>query len=385
MDISYIINQLGEERDNYFNAVTPPIMQSTNFCAKSVQDLRKVLLNEYETPFYTRGYNPTVGILRKKIAALEGAEDALVFGSGTAAMAAAIMSVAKAGDHVVCVKKPYSWTNALLNNYLVKYGVSTTMVDGTETKNFENAIRENTKLIYLESPNSLTFELQDIEAISKIAKQKNITTILDNSYSSPLQQSPIKMGIDLVIHSASKYLNGHSDVVAGVVCGSSERIKKMFGEEFMNIGGIISPHDAWLMIRGLRTLEIRVNRTSESTAQVVEFLENHPKIEKIFYPFSKNNPQLALAKKQMKKATGLFSVQIKTKNSSDIDTFCDSLKHFLMATSWGGYESLVFPICAMPKAKAGELPFNLVRIYIGLEDPNLLISDLKQALEKVKG
>ncbi|HVA97356.1 MAG TPA: aminotransferase class I/II-fold pyridoxal phosphate-dependent enzyme [Bacteroidia bacterium] len=383
MELSYILNQLGEERENYFNAVSPPIIQSSNFCAKSVADLRKILSNEYETPFYTRGYNPTVGILRKKIAALEGAEDALVFSSGTAAMAAAIMSVAKAGDHVVCVKKPYSWTNALLNNYLVKYGVSTTMVDGTETKNFENAIQENTKLIYLESPNSLTFELQDIEAIAKLAKQKNITTIIDNSYSSPLQQSPIKMGIDLIVHSASKYLSGHSDVVAGVVCGSSARIKKMFGEEFMNIGGIISPHDAWLMIRGLRTLEIRINRVSESAAQVVEFLENHPKIEKINYPFSKNNPQLALAKKQMKSATGLFSIQIKAKDISQIDAFCDNLKHFLMATSWGGYESLVFPIGALPQAKNSGLPFNLVRIYIGLENPEILISDIKQALEKV--
>ena len=383
MELSYILNQLGEERENYFNAVSPPIIQSSNFCAKSVADLRKILSNEYETPFYTRGYNPTVGILRKKIAALEGAEDALVFSSGTAAMAAAIMSVAKAGDHVVCVKKPYSWTNALLNNYLVKYGVSTTMVDGTETKNFENAIQENTKLIYLESPNSLTFELQDIEAIAKLAKQKNITTIIDNSYSSPLQQSPIKMGIDLIVHSASKYLAGHSDIVAGVVCGSSERIKKMFGEEFMNIGGIISPHDAWLMIRGLRTLEIRINRVSESVAQVVEFLENHPKIEKINYPFSKNNPQLALAKKQMKSATGLFSIQIKAKEMLQIDSFCDNLKHFLMATSWGGYESLVFPIGALPQAKNSGLPFNLVRIYIGLENPEILISDIKQALEKV--
>lgn len=348
--------------------------------------MREKLTRELETPFYTRGYNPTVAMLRKKIAALEGAEDALVFASGSGAIAAAVMSCVKGGDHAVCVKKPYSWTNNLLSKYLSQYGVQVTFVEGSDAQNYINAIQENTRLIYIESPNSLTFELQDIRAIAQAAKERNITTIIDNSYSSPLNQSPIAMGIDMVVHSASKYLNGHSDVVAGVVCSTRERIMKMFAEEVMTIGAIISPNDAWLMMRGLRTLELRVNRSSESAEKVLRYLEQHPKIEKVYHPFAKNNPQAALAQKQMKQGGGLISVQIKADSVGQVECFCDSLTRFLMATSWGGYESLVFPMCALKASASFEnkpMPWNLVRLYIGIEEPQLLIDDLEQALAHV--
>lgn len=392
MDISYILNHLGEEREEYYGAVAPPIFQSVNFCFKNVGEMREKLKTELEVPFYTRGYNPTVAILRKKIAALEGAEDALIFSSGSAAVAAAVMSVVNAGDHVICVNKPYSWTNTLLSKYLSKYNVGLTFVDGREVSNFEKAIRAETKLIFIESPNSLTFELQDIEAIAKLAREKNITTICDNSYNSPLNQGPITMGIDLVVHSGTKYLNGHSDVVAGVVCGKHDHIMKMFAEEYMTMGGVISPHDAWLMLRGLRTLELRVNRSAGSATKIAEMLGAHPKINKVYYPFSKNNPQLALAKKQMKQGGGMFSIELKADDVLQVEKFCDALKCFLIATSWGGYESLIFPMCALAKSKSfaregpfGEdpLPFNLVRLYIGLEDEKSLIADLEQALAKM--
>jgi cystathionine beta-lyase/cystathionine gamma-synthase len=385
MDISYIINHLGEEREEYYGAVAPPVFQTVNFCFKTVGEMREKLTRELETPFYTRGYNPTVAILRKKLAALEEAEDALVFSSGSAAVAAAIMSVVKSGDHIVCVQKPYSWTNALISKYLVKYGVSHTFVNGEEVINFEKAVEENTKLIYLESPNSLTYELQDIKAITTFARSKNITTIIDNSYNSPINQQPIKMGADMVVHSGTKYINGHSDVVAGVVCSTKERIMKMMAEEYMTIGSCISPHDAALILRGLRTLELRVNRSAETALKVCLFLENHPKIKQIYYPFSTNNPQLELAKKQMKQGGGLLTIVLNTEKVTAIEMFCDSLKRFLMATSWGGYESLVFPLCALAASKSFEnpLPFNMIRLYIGLEDAELLIEDLRQALEKI--
>jgi len=384
MDIPSILNFLGEEHEQYYNAVAPPVIQSSNFCYPNVKALREAVLNEYNAPFYTRGYNPTVAILRKKLAALEGADDALVFGSGTAAIVAAVMSVVKAGDHVVCVQKPYSWTNALLNKYLIHYNVTNTMVEATDVSAIEKAIQPNTKLIYLESPNSITYELQDIEAISKIAKPKGIAIVVDNSYSSPICQNPIKLGADLVLHSASKYIGGHSDVVAGVVCGSQERIRSMFVKEYMNLGAIISPHDAWLMIRSLRTLELRVNKTSEVTWKVVDALEGNPKIEKLYYPFSKNNPQLALAKKQMKAGTGLFTLLMKT-DEKGIERFADSLKRFRLATSWGGYESLCYPFCAMPEEgrKMSNLPVNLVRFYVGIDEADLVIEDIMQALEKI--
>ncbi len=385
MDISYILNHLGEEREEYYGAVAPPVFQSSNFCFKTVAEMREKLTKELETPFYTRGYNPTVATLRKKVAALEGAEDALVFSSGSAAVAAAVMSVVKAGDHVVCVQKPYSWTNNLLSKYLIKYGVTHTFVNGGELANFEKAIQPNTKLIYLESPNSLTFEMQDIEAVAKLAKSKNITTIIDNSYNSPLNQSPIKMGVDIVLHSGTKYISGHSDVVCGVVCTTHERIMKMFAEEYMTIGSCISPHDAALVLRGLRTLELRVNKSAETTKKISDFAEKHPKIKEVYYPFSTNNPQLALAKKQMKQGGGLISLVLNVEKESQMEAFCDNLKRFLMATSWGGYESLVFPLCALAASKSFEnpLPWNMVRLYIGLEDADLLIEDLKQALDKV--
>lgn len=385
MDVSYILNHLGEEREEYYGAVAPPVFQTSNFCFKTVAEMREKLKRELETPFYSRGFNPTVSVLRKKVAALEMAEDALVFSSGSAAVAAAIMSVVKAGDHVVCVEKPYSWTNNLLTKYLSKYDVTTTFVNGKELVNFENAIQANTKLIYLESPNSLTFEMQDITGVAALAKSKNIFTIIDNSYCSPINQQPITFGIDMVIHSATKYLNGHSDVVAGVVCGTKERIMKMMAEEYMTIGGIISAQDAALILRGLRTLELRVNRSAESTKKIVVFLENHPKIKQINYPFLSTNPQLHLAKKQMKQGGALFSIVLNVEKTEQIEKFCDGLKRFLMATSWGGYESLIFPICALGASKSFEnpLPWNLVRLYIGLEDADLLIEDLKQALDKM--
>lgn len=383
MDISYILNHLGEERDEYYGAVAPPIFQTSNFCFKTVAEMRDQLTKELEIPFYTRGFNPTVATLRKKLAALEKTEDALVFSSGSAAVAAAVMSVVKGGDHVVCVEKPYSWTNTLLGKYLAKYGVECTFVKGSETSSFERAIKPNTKLIYLESPNSLTFELQDVEVITKLAKSKGITTIIDNSYCSPINQTPVDMGVDMIVHSATKYLNGHSDVVAGVVCGSKERIKKMMAEEYMTIGSIISAQDAALILRGLRTLEVRVNKSSESTEKIVIFLEKHPKIKQVNYPFASTNPQVLLAKKQMKQSGGLFSVLLNVDSVEQVEKFCDGLNYFLMAASWGGYESLMFPVCALAASKSFEnpLPYNLVRFYVGLEDVDVLIADLSQALD----
>ncbi len=386
MELSEILTHLGEERENYFNAVAPPIMQTSNFCFNNVQQMREGLTKEFETPFYTRGYNPGVATLRKKIAALEGSEDALVFGSGSAVIAAAVLSCVQGGDHVVCVQKPYSWTHKLLLNMLSRYGVTTTMVDGTDVNNFEAAIRDNTALIYLESPNSLTFELQDLKAVATMARAKGIATICDNSYATPLHQQPIALGVDIVVHSASKYLNGHGDVVAGVLCSTKKRVDAIFASELMTLGGIISPNDAWLMMRGLRTLDIRVKRSTESAEKVVAFLTQHPGVSQINYPFSPQHPQYELAQQQMKAGSGLFSMLLNTNEIKKAEAFCNALECFLLACSWGGYESLLFPVCALYDSQNydnPDLPWNLVRIYIGLEDPDLLIADLEQALKQL--
>ncbi|MEP7171124.1 MAG: aminotransferase class V-fold PLP-dependent enzyme, partial [Bacteroidota bacterium] len=290
------------------------------------------------------------------------------------------------GDHIICVNKPYSWTNKLFKDLLPRFGITTSMIDGTRIENFEKTIQSNTKLIFLESPNTFTFELQDIEAVAKLAKSKNILTMIDNSYCSPLYQQPVKMGIDLSMQTATKYIGGHSDTVAGVVSGSKEMIKKIFVADFLNIGAIISPFSAWLLLRSLRTFELRVERSSESAQKIVSHFENHSKIAKMFYPFSKSFPQNDLAKKQMKKPGGLFSVVLKANSIEKIEGFCNSLKRFLIAVSWGGHESLVFPVCAAIKKEdynPDNMEHNLVRFYIGLEDAEVLIEDIEKGLEKV--
>lgn len=384
--LARILNHLGEDREHYQRAVSPPIMQTSIFSFSSVDEMRKGLETEFETPFYTRGYNPTVAMLGKKIAALASAEMALVFASGSAAVSAAVISAVKAGDHVICVQKPYSWTFKLLTNLLSQFGVESTFIDGTALSHYEHAIQPNTTLIYLESPNSLTFELQDIEAVAQLAKKHNITTIIDNSYATPLYQKPLEMGIDMTVHSASKYLNGHSDIVAGVLCTSKVRGDQIFASELMTLGGIISPNDAWLMIRGLRTLELRLERSANNAEIIVPFLEAHPKVEKVLFPFSPNHPQYELAKKQMDGCGGLFSILLKADDIPAVERFCNSLEFFHIACSWGGYESLQFPVCALYDSlnyNNPELPWNMVRMYLGVEDAEVLKADLLQALNNI--
>ena len=386
MDLSYILNELGEDRAHYFNAIAPPIIQTSNFTFPSVAVMRADMAYEYERHFYTRGNNPTVEILRKKLAALEGAEDALVVASGSAAASMAIVANVGQGDHIVSVAKPYSWTNRLLTNLLPRFRVSTTFVDGTDPANFEQAIQLNTRLIVLESPNSFTFELQDLAAVAELAKRHNIITMVDNSYATPLYQQPIKLGIDITIHSASKYLGGHSDLVAGVICGSNEMMKKIFYGEFMTFGGIVSPMNAWLMIRGLRTLPLRLERSQQSAAQILAFLEQHPKVRHVYYPFSRTHPQYDLARRQMTGCGGLLTLSLNTDRIEAVDAFANALKRFLLGVSWGGHESLVFPASvtyASGTAEPGDTNFNKTRLYIGLEDPAILIADLEQALELV--
>lgn len=385
MELSYILNELGEDRSHYYNAVAPPIVQTSNFACKTVADMREMLKHEPEVYFYTRGNNPTVTMLEKKLAALEGAEHAIAFGSGIAAVSAAVLSQVKAGDHVVCVKKPYSWTNTLMKQFLPRFGVEVTMVDGTDAENYKRALQPNTKLLYMESPNSFTFELQDIAAIVKIARAHNCSTVIDNSFASPLYQHPITMGVDLVVHSCTKYIGGHSDAMGGIVCGKRETINLIFEREFMTLGAILSPHDAWLLLRGLRTLPVRMERIAETTRKVVAYLEQHPKVEQILYPFLPSNPQYELARRQLSNNTGQFTIKLRTEEIEKVDLFCDSLNHFLMAASWGGHESLIYPVAASYSTGnyKSSLHFSLIRFYIGLEDADYLIKDLEQALNKV--
>ena len=386
MDLSFILNELGENRDQYFNAIAPPIIQTSNFAYGKVEDMRKAMADEYDAFLYSRGNNPTVDILCKKLAALDGAEDCLVLNSGAAAIFAAVFANVKSGDHIVSVKEPYSWAQKLFNDILPRFGITTTYIDGTDIEDFERAILPHTSVIYLESPNSWTYALQDLQAVAELAKAENIVTICDNSYCTPIYQQPIKYGIDICIQSATKYISGHSDTVAGVLTGSHSMLKRIFNSEYMSIGSGIQPFNAWLLLRGLRTLPVRLERVSATTGKIVSYLKAHPKVESVIFPFDESFPQYELARQQMTGACGLLSFVLKAGTAQQVELFCESLQHILMAVSWGGYESLVIPkIVGMnPADFNSNFPeHRMVRMYVGLEDAGYLLADLDQALEKL--
>ena len=386
MDLSYILNEFAEERENYFNAVSPPIMQTSNFIFNTVDEMRKAFADEYSTFLYSRGKNPTVDILRKKLAALDSAEDCLVFNSGAAAIFAAVLANVKSGDHIVSVDKPYTWAQKMFNNILPRFGVTTTYIDGREIENFERAILPNTTVIYLESPNSWDYALQDLKAVAELAKAENIVTIIDNSYCTPLYQKPIEMGIDITMQTATKYISGHSDTLGGVLSGSSEMMERIFNSEYMTVGSGIQPFNAWLLIRGLRTLPARLDRITASTKKVVDFLKQHPKVEAVLFPFDESFPQYQLAKQQMSGACGLLTFYIKADTINQIEKFCESLQHIFMAVSWGGHESLIIPKCSgiqPAEFDAGNKEHRMLRLYVGLEEPAYLIKDLEQGFEKM--
>jgi cystathionine beta-lyase/cystathionine gamma-synthase len=387
-DISFILNELAEERSEYFNAVAPPIIQTSNFTFSKVDDLRTAFHDEMSGYLYSRGINPTVDILRKKLAALDGAGDCLVFNSGAAAIFAAVLANVKSGDHIVSVKAPYTWAQKMFDEVLPRFGITTTYVDGRDIENFERAILPQTAVIYLESPNSWSFALQDLEGIANLAKARNLITICDNSYCTPLYQQPIKWGIDLVLQSATKYIGGHSDTVAGVLSGSKAMIKKIFDSEYLNIGSGIQPFNAWLLIRGLRTLPARLDRITKTTREIIDYLKKNTAVEKVIFPLDPAFEQFTLAKKQMTGACGLVTFIYSANSRQQIVTFCESLQHILMAVSWGGYESLIIPRCASlfpDQFNAVNPEHKMLRLYIGLEDAAYIIADLEQAFTKAGG
>lgn len=386
-DLNDILYHLGEDRKRYYNAVCPPIIQSSNFVFDSIDDLQSAISDELGHHIYTRGNNPTVEILRRKVAALEHAEDALVTSSGASAIAAALMSQVKAGDHIVCVQKPYSWTGRMLTNILARFDVEHSFVDATSMQEIENAIKDNTKVLYLESPNSLTFEVSDLSACGKLCKEHGLVSIIDNSHCSPIFQNPIDHGIDIVVHSGTKYLNGHSDVVVGIIASSKVIINQIFTCEFMTLGICISPHDAALVIRGLRTLDMRLKRSDNTAKQLVTWLKNHHMIRKVIFPLDSTHPQFEIAKKQMRGNGGLITIQLDTDDKEAIHRFVKAINKFLIAVSWGGHESLIMPSIAFHDLPGdipdSPIPYNYVRLYIGLEDYEYLRDDLAAALAMI--
>ncbi|KYP15314.1 MAG: cystathionine beta-lyase [Flavihumibacter sp. CACIAM 22H1] len=388
MDLSYIINELGEEREQYFNAMAPPIMQTSNFVFRKVDALSKAFEDEMSGFLYSRGLNPTVEILRKKLAALDGAEDCLVLNSGAAAIFAAVVANVKAGDHILSVKKPYTWAERLFSVLLPRFGVETSYVEGGDATDYAAAIRPNTRLIYLETPNSWNFAIQDLKAIAELARSRGILTVVDNSYCTPIYQQPIALGIDLSIQSATKYIGGHSDTVAGVISGSGALIRKIFDNEYLTVGSGIQPFNAWLLLRGLRTLPMRLEQVTQTTHQVLQYLKKHPKVEACLFPLDPEFPDYERARKQMQGGCGLLTIVYKTDSREEIIRFCEALQHIYMAVSWGGHESLIIPRCAGVSPahfRAEKKEHRMLRLYVGQESADYLIADLEQAFLAAAG
>ena len=369
-----ICAHLGDEYGRFEGAIVPPIFQNSLFVLPT--ETNGV---EPHGHVYTRVSNPTTDIAERKIAALEGADGALCFSSGMGAISAAIMHFVKANCHVVLINTAYSNTTQMITDYLGKFGVTYTLVGGDSLEEIKAAVRPETTLIYLESPSTAIFRLQDLEAIAAFAKEKGIGTVIDNTYATPLHQNPLKHGIDIVCHTASKYLGGHSDIVAGAVAARREIIESIQNNERHLFGSIMDPHQAWLLIRGLRTLPLRLKQHGENARKVADFLENHPKVKKLFWPGSASYDQPELYEKYISGVNGLMSF-VTTGTEEQVKSFLGSLHYFQYGCSWGGFESLCIYLGGDDKVT----PKNLVRIHVGLEDPDTLIADLSAALDALE-
>lgn len=379
------LTHVGENPKDYMGAVTPPVFMNSLHVFDTVKDYFSVdIFNDQY--YYGRASNPTVTILEKKLAALEHGSRAVVFSAGMAACAAAILAVCKAKSHIICIRECYGPVKHLLDEFLLeKLDISVTYVVGKTVKEFEDAIRPETDMIILESPSTLVCNVVDLKGVADLAKKHNIKTYIDNTYSTPLFQKPLDFGIDFVMHTMTKYIGGHSDLIGGVLISKDEELMRKIMVQRDWFGGVLGPMEAWLAIRGLRTLDVRMERHYSTAMKVAEYLENHPKIKKVYYTGLPSHPQYELARRQQKAECGLLSIEIDG-DVTNVETFVDNLKIFEKGCSWGGFESLAIAFTynwSDEELAFHELNRNIVRLHCGLEGAEILIDDLKQALDKI--
>jgi cystathionine beta-lyase/cystathionine gamma-synthase len=373
---------------NQTHAVTAPIWQTTTFSSDSPEQLAELGTALHPTEFYTRYGNPTHRQVETVMAALEGGEAALVTSSGMGAIFTAIMTGLQSGDHVVAQTNHYSATGKLLRDVLPRWGITSTLVDQTNAEAFPAAVRPNTKLIYIESPSNPLLHLTDIQAVAEVGKSKGIRTMIDNTFASPVNQLPIKLGIDVVVHSATKFLGGHHDLSAGVIVGPRSYVDEVWDFSIIS-GSILGPFDGWLLLRGLKTLGLRVEQQNRNALALAQFLESHSKVEKVNYPGLESHPQHSLARRQMKGFGGVMSVELKG-DEHTAAKLINSLKLATCAVSLGGVDTLIVHAATMwghqhsvEQRRAAGISDRLVRISVGIEDEQDLISDFAQALEKL--
>ncbi len=361
---------------------SPPIVQTSLFAFPTLDALFEGLGAEHRTSVYSRGKNPTVRAVERKLAALERGEDCLCFGSGMAAISAVMLGLLEAGDHVLFVNDTYGPTLQLAD-HLRRFGISHDLLLDLDPAAVAGSIRPETRLVWLESPGTMRFRVLDIRAVTEIARERGILTGIDNSWATPLCQKPIELGVDIVMHTASKYLGGHSDLIAGAVVTTAERIERIFYRAFLLNGGILAPFDAWLLLRGIRTLPVRLRQHETDALAVAEFLRGHPAVKRVFHPAFAAGEERALVERQLSGTTGLLSFELVRGNFARVRRAIDGLRRFRIGVSWGGVESLVIS----PNRGSNEerldalgIPRGLVRLSVGLEGADLLIEDLAAAL-----
>ena len=372
-----------------FGAVVPPIYQTSTFKFKSAEH-GGALFKGVETGYiYTRMLNPTVEAMENAVAELENGYKALGCASGMAAIHTVFATLLNAGDHVVCSKSVYGPTATLLSTVLSKFNIETTFINASNLDNVKNAVKENTKVIYIETPGNPTLETTDLKAVSEIAHNNGAFLIVDNTFMSPVLQQPLMLGADIVVHSMTKFLNGHADVVAGIVVVKDEETYSVFRKTLNQIGGVIDPFNSFLVHRGLKTLSIRMKKHSENAMKIAEYLESHPKVDWVRYPGLKSFPQYEVAQKQHKAPGGMISFELK----GGLDAgkiLMNSVQLCQLAVSLGGVESLIQHPASMTHLSMGKearesagITDGLVRLSVGIEDVDDIINDLEQALNKI--
>ena len=376
----------GRINDDQFGSLATPLYQTSTFIFKDAQEGAERFAGEAEGYIYTRLGNPTTRQLEMRVAAMEEMEDAAATATGMGAVSGALLANLECGDHIISSKAIYGCSFALINHQLKKFGIEVSFVDMTDPTNIEQVIQENTKVIFLETPINPNLVVLDIEAIANIAKKHQILSIVDNTFLTPVLQKPGKFGIDIVVHSATKYLNGHGDVVAGIICSSQEHIMNIKMTSLKDIGATISPHDAWLILRGIKTLPIRMERHCNNAQTIAEYLEAHEAVEHVYYPGLKSHPGHKFVGKQMKAAGGVIAFEIKSDLSGGSE-FINRMRLFSIAVSLGDAESLIqhpasmthSPYTQEERLEAG-ISDSLIRISVGLENVDDLIEDLEQSL-----
>jgi len=378
----------GEKRDPSTGAVVTPIYETSVFAFSETRELIDVMSERKEGYTYTRYGNPTIATVERKMAELEGAEDTAVFSSGMAGITTAIFSLVSHGDHVVSTRDLYGGTLEFFKSVLPKFGVEVSLVEATDLDAIKSAIRKNTKVVYAETPTNPTLRVVDLQKVVELGKRNGVTVVVDSTFASPYNLKPIEFGVDIVVHSATKYLGGHNDVTAGVVCGSESFVKQL-KDMRKHLGCTLDPLAAWLLLRGLKTLGLRMEKHNANGARVARFLEKHPKVKAVYYPGLPTHPQHPVAERQMKGFGGVVSFEI----DGDFETtmrFVESLKLCFLAASLGGAETLAtqpvtcshYFVSADDRRKLGVTD-QLVRLALGIEDAEDIIADLKQAFDKI--